>query len=180
MCIRDRDPENILLGRSPRYRYSAETIRDQALHVSGLLNAEVGGPSVRPYQPERMWSAITPDTRNKYDTNLYTPDTGDDLYRRGLYTYWKRTISPPRMKIFDASDRERCSLREDITNTPLQAMVLLNDPTFVEAARHLAVRMMHEGGDSAAERIRYGYKLALAYEPDEVRQTILALSLIHI
>jgi hypothetical protein len=169
-----KDPGNILLGRSPRYRYSAETIRDQALHISGLLNAEVGGPSVRPYQPERMWSALTFANIDKYDTNLYTPDTGDNLYRRGLYTYWKRTISPPRMQIFDAADRERCSLREDITNTPLQAMVLLNDPTFVEAARHLAVRMMHEGGDSAAKRIRYGYKLALAYEPDEVRQTILA------
>jgi len=170
---RQKDPENILLGHSPRFRLSAETIRDQALSVSGLLKPQIGGPSVYPYQPKEMWSSLTFQLMDEFGTNYYTADTGDKLYRRGLYTYWKRTIAPPRMQIFDASDRERCSMRQDATNTPLQAMVLLNDPTFVEASRHLAERMIREGGRKRADRIRYGYKLALAYEPDPDRYKIL-------
>ena len=168
-----KDPENLLLGHSPRFRLSAATIRDQALSVSGLLKPEIGGPSVFPYQPENMWSALTFQNKDEASTNYYTPDTGDNLYRRGLYTFWKRTIAPPRMQIFDASDRERCSMRQDVTNTPLQAMALLNDPTFIEASRHLAERMMREGGKSSEDRIRYGYKLALAHEPDLERYEIL-------
>lgn len=168
-----KDPENILLGRAPRFRLTAEMIRDQALAVSGLLNPEIGGPSVFPYQPEGMWSSLSFQNMDEFDTNFYRQDTGDKLYRRGLYTYWKRTISPPGMQIFDAADRERCSLREDITNTPVQAMALLNDPTFVEAARKLAERMLREGGESEADRTQYGYRLALAHNPDAERQVIL-------
>jgi hypothetical protein len=169
----ERDPENILLGRAPRFRLSAEKIRDQALYVSGLMNPEIGGPSVFPYQPDAMWSSLTFQNMDEFDTNFYRPDTGDKLYRRGLYTYWKRTIAPPRMQIFDAPDRERCSMRQDITNTPIQAMVLLNDPTFVEASRKLAERMLHHGGKTASDRVRFAYKSALAHEPDSDRLAIL-------
>ncbi len=152
-------------------------IRDQALDVSGLLNAKIGGPSVFPYQPDKMWSSLSFQNMDEFDTNFYRPDTDDKLYRRGLYTYWKRTISPPRMQIFDAPDRERCSMRQDITNTPIQAMALLNDPTFVEAARNLAERMIREGGIETADRVCHGYKLALATNPDPERQEILITGL---
>ena len=169
---REKDPENILLGRAPRLRLPAEMLRDQALTVSGLLNEEIGGPSVFPYQPEGMWSALTFQNMNEYSTNFYTPDTGNKVYRRGLYTFWKRTIVPPRMQIFDAAGRERCTVRKETTNTPMQALVLLNDPTFVEAARSLAMRMIDEGGDRAADRIRYGYRLALAQQPSLEKQEV--------
>ena len=168
-----KDPENILLARAPRFRLPAEAIRDQALKISGLLSPTLGGPSVKPYQPDKMWSALTFQNMDMYDTNFYRPDQGEKLYRRGLYTFWKRTILPPRMQIFDAAGREACSMRNDITNTPMQAMVLLNDPTYIEAARQLAQRMITEGGDTSTDRIRYGYKLALAYDPDLERQHIL-------
>jgi hypothetical protein len=174
---RQADPENILLARAPRFRLSAEMIRDQALSVSGLLSPALGGPSVKPYQPDKMWSSLTFQNMDEYDTNFYRADTGDALYRRGLYTYWKRTIAPPRMQIFDAPDRERCSLRQDRTNTPMQAMVLLNDPTFVEASRSLAQRMIQEGGDRSSDRVSYGYKLALATRPDTDRANILLAGL---
>jgi len=167
------DPENILLARAPRFRLPAEMIRDQALHVSGLLNSEIGGPSVRPYQPERMWSSLTFQDRGEFATNFYEPDSGDNLYRRGLYTYWKRTIPPPRMQIFNAAGREMCSMRQENTNTPMQAMALLNDPTFIEASRHLAQRMIKEGGDDVRTRVEYGYKLALATDPGPEQRAIL-------
>ncbi|MFP6584512.1 MAG: PSD1 and planctomycete cytochrome C domain-containing protein [Candidatus Hydrogenedentota bacterium] len=169
----ERDPENILLARAPRFRLSAEMVRDQALAVSGLLNSEIGGPSVNPYQPDNMWSALTFQNMDENSTNFYTADTGNKLYRRGLYTYWKRTILPPRMQIFDAADRERCSMRTERTNTPMQALVLMNDPTFIEASRHLAMRMLEDGGRKSEDRVRYGYKRALAYEPDPERAAIL-------
>lgn len=170
---REKDPENLLLARAPRVRLPAEMVRDQALKVSGLLNEELGGPSVKPYQPEDLWSAFTFQNKDAYDTNYYEQDKGSAVYRRGLYTYWKRTIAPPHMQIFNAAGREQCSLRQETTNTPMQALSILNDPTFVEAARHLAQRMIQEGGTRAADRIRYGYKLALAHEPDDARQQIL-------
>ena len=170
---RQKDPENILLGRAPRFRLPAEMIRDQALTVSGLLNPKIGGPSVYPYQPEGMWSSLTFQNSDEFDTNFYREDKGGNLYRRGLYTYWKRTIAPPRMQIFDAADRERCSLHKPPTNTPMQALALLNDTTFVEAARHLAERMINEGGERSADRIRYGYELALAHLPSTEQQQIL-------
>jgi hypothetical protein len=170
---REKDPENLLLARAPRFRLPAEMLRDQALKVSGLLSEQLGGPSVKPYQPDDLWSAFTFQNNDEYDTNYYEPDKGPNLYRRGLYTYWKRTISPPHMQIFNAPGREQCSMRQEATNTPMQALLTLNDPTFIEASRHLAQRMIREGGTRAADRIRFGYKLALAHEPDAERQQIL-------
>lgn len=170
----EADPENLLLAHAPRLRLPAQALRDQALAVSGLLAPEIGGPSVYPYQPEGMWSSLTFLDKGEFDTNFYTEDTGDNLFRRGLYTYWKRTIPPPRMQIFNAADRDRCSLRTETTNTPMQAMALLNDPTFIVAAKHLAQRMLREGGDDPAARIVLGYRLVLASAPDTVKQNILA------
>lgn len=128
---------------------------------------------MKPYQPADLWSAFTFQNNDEYDTNYYDQDTGESVYRRGLYSYWKRTISPPRMQIFNAPGREQCSLRQEATNTPMQALVTLNDPTFIEAARHLAQRMILEGGTRSSDRVRYGYRLALAQEPDAARQQIL-------
>jgi len=168
-----KDPENILLSRAPRFRLPAEMIRDQALYVSGLINPEVGGPSVMPYQPDKMWSSLTFQNMDKFATNYYIPDSGDSLYRRGLYTFWKRTIPPPRMQIFNAAGREMCSMRQENTNTPMQAMALLNDPTYVEASRHLAQRMILEGGRKTEARVEFGYKLALASDPGAEKRSIL-------
>ncbi len=153
-----RDPENRLLARGPRFRLPAEVIRDQALAVSGLLVEKVGGPSVKPYQPPGLWQELA-------GGGGYRPDHGPGLYRRSLYTYWKRTIAPPSMVIFDAPTRETCIVRESRTNTPLQALDLMNDVAYVEAARHLAERMMTEGGSSDESRIAYGWRLALARDP---------------
>lgn len=156
--VLERDPENRLLARGPRYRLAAGTIRDQALAVSGLLTDTIGGPSVKPYQPPGLWEELA-------GSGGYKPDKGGKLYRRSLYTYWKRTIAPPAMVTFDASDRETCAIRETRTNTPLQALNLMNDVTYVEASRKLAERMMAQGGDTVDERIRYGFRLALARAP---------------
>jgi hypothetical protein len=155
----ERDPENALLARGPRVRLPAPAIRDQALAVSGLLNPELGGPPVKPYQPAGLWEEVS--------SSSYEPDEGDDLYRRSLYTYWKRTVAPPAMAAFDASDRETCTVRQTRTNTPLQALNLMNDVTYLEAARKLAERMMHEAGPAAEERIERGFRLAVARTPEE-------------
>jgi hypothetical protein len=164
--LRERDPNNRLLARGPRFRLSAETIRDQALVISGLLSDHLGGPSVRPYQPPGLWQEVAVEHRA-----IYQPSTGADLYRRGLYTYWKRTCPPPAMITFDAPDRETCVIRRARTNTPLQALVLLNDPCYVEAARKLAERILHDGGTTLASRLEYAYRLTLARKPrsDEAR-----------
>ena len=131
----EKDPSNRLLARGPRYRLDAEQIRDLALSSAGLLRATVGGPSVKPYQPEGIWEAVA---MTQSDTRHYEEDTGDGLYRRSLYTLWKRTAAPPSMEIFNAPTREVFCVRRDLTNTPLQALVLLNDPQFIEASRELA------------------------------------------
>ncbi|MEZ6129289.1 MAG: DUF1553 domain-containing protein [Planctomycetaceae bacterium] len=133
------DPENRLLWRGPRLRLTARQLRDQALFVSGLMTPEIGGPSVSPYQPAKLWDEMS--------NMKYQQSKGKDLYRRGLYTIWKRTVAPPSLAILDAADRESCIVRPRQTNTPLQALTLLNETTFVEAARHLAVRMQQDGGD---------------------------------
>ncbi len=160
------DPANRWLARGPRLRLSAEMIRDQALFSSGLLVEQLGGPSVRPYQPEGLWKELS-------DFSGYTQDSGESLYRRSLYTFWKRTIPPPSMGTFDAATRETCTVRETRTNTPLQALTLLNDITFVEAARVLAQRMMREGGAAAADRIDLGFRLATARRPNSREREIL-------
>ncbi|MBI4905662.1 MAG: DUF1553 domain-containing protein [Acidobacteria bacterium] len=153
-----RDPENRLLARGPRVRLPAETVRDQALAVSGLLKERIGGPSVKPYQPAGLWTELT-------GGEDYKRDAGDGLYRRSLYTFWKRTSPPPAMMNFDAAGRETCIVRENRTNTPLQALNLMNDVTYLEAARKLAERMMKEGGRAPSERIAYGYRLTTSRVP---------------
>jgi hypothetical protein len=167
-----RDPENRLLARGPRFRLPAEAIRDQALFASGLLVEKVGGPSVMPYQPAGLWKETAMQDMN------YTQGHGDDLYRRGLYTFWKRTIAPPMMVTFDAAGRETCVVRESRTDTPMQALDLMNDVTFVEAARALGQRMMKEGGADPAARLRYGFRLLLSRYPsaDEARTLLNSLN----
>jgi hypothetical protein len=162
------DPKNRLLARGPRHRLPAETIRDLALFASGLLVERQGGPSVKPYQPAGLWKEVAFDTTGKALTaQIYEQDEGEALYRRSMYTFWKRNAPPPTMLIFDGPDRERCVVRRDRTNTPLQALVLMNDPTYVEASRKLAERMMTEAGPTAAERISRGFELVLSRTPSQ-------------
>jgi len=159
----EKDPENRLLARGPRVRLPAEMIRDTALAASGLLNGEIGGPSVFPYQPGGLWEEMA--FGEGFTVQAYEQSHGKDLYRRGLYTFWKRTVPPASMATFDAPDREKCTARRVLTNTPLQALVLLNDPTYVEAARALAERAALEGGSGETARIEYAFRLATARRP---------------
>jgi hypothetical protein len=160
------DPENRLLARAPRTRLPAEMIRDQALFVAGLLIEQIGGPSVKPYQPDGVWNDLA-------NVGKYATDSGASLYRRSLYTYWKRTIAPPFMANFDAASRESCVVRETRTNTPLQALNLMNDVTYIEAARLLAERAVREGGRSERDRVRFAFRLATARWPDERETEVL-------
>lgn len=160
------DPENKLYARGPRFRLSAHELRDQALALSGRLSTEIGGPSVRPYQPPGLWSDVSFQSKSR-STDFYVPDTGEKLYRRSLYTFWKRSVAPPQMMTFDAAGREACVVRMTRTSTPLQALTLLNDTTFVEAARGLALRMMLAGGATPEERIAFGLKLAAAEQNEK-------------
>lgn len=156
-----KDPENRLLARGPRLRLPAETIRDQALAISGLLDPKIGGPSVRPYMPEGVW-----DETSRYgDLRGYKHDAQGGLYRRTLYTIWKRTAAPPTMLLFDSPSRETCTVKRSRTNTPLQALALLNEVTYVEAARVLAQRMILEGGATPEARIMWAFLQALARPP---------------
>ncbi|MEP7362246.1 MAG: DUF1553 domain-containing protein [Acidobacteriota bacterium] len=157
--LQQRDPENRLLARGSRMRLPAETVRDQALAVAGLLTQKVGGPSVKPYQPDGLWKELAGVE--------YKQDHGADLYRRSLYTYWRRTSPPPSMMNFDAAGREACTVRASRTNTPLQALNLMNDVQFLEASRFLAQRMIREGGTTAQDHLRYGFRLATARFPNE-------------
>jgi hypothetical protein len=159
-----RDPSNRLCSRGPRFRLDAEMLRDQALAVSGLLVEKIGGPSVKPPQPPGLWKAVAFVGSN---TMNFVPDHGrDKVHRRSLYTFWKRTSPPPQMSTFDAPSREACTVRRERTNTPLQALLLLNDPQYVEAARALAGRSLREGGKADADRIAYLFRLATARRPD--------------
>jgi len=144
-----KDPLNRLLSRGPRFRMDGEMVRDLALAAGGLLVGKIGGPSVKPYQPDGVWEAVAMPESN---TKAYRRDTGEGLYRRGLYTFWKRAAPPASMEIFNAPNRELCTVRRERTNTPLQALVTLNDVQFVEAARNLAERALKEGGETAASR----------------------------
>ncbi|MEC9096658.1 MAG: DUF1553 domain-containing protein, partial [Planctomycetota bacterium] len=152
------DPENRLLSRASRFRLSAEEIRDNALAISGLLTDKVGGPSVRPYQPSDYYS-------DKIGQG-WDQSRGEDLYRRGVYTYWRRTTVYPAFQIFDAPSREFCTVNRPRTNTPLQALVLMNDPTYVEAARVFAQRILAEGGNSTESRFVFAFQTAVARRPD--------------
>jgi molybdopterin-guanine dinucleotide biosynthesis protein len=157
-----KDPENRLLSRGPRMRLIGEVIRDQALFVGGLLVPKLGGPSVRPYMPKGVWS----ETNRYGNLKNYTADTGEGLYRRSMYTIWKRTAAPPSMLLFDAPNREVCNPKRSRTNTPLQALALMNEVTFVEAARGLAELMIKKGGTSPKEKITTGYRMATGFTPD--------------
>jgi len=164
-----QDPENRLLARALRIRLPAEMVRDTAFAAAGLLVPTIGGPSVRPWMPDGVW-----DETSKYG-NLrgYKPATNDDRYRRSMYTIWKRTAAPPTMLLFDAPNRETCTVKRSRTNTPLQALALLNETTFVEAAHGLAKRMLAEGGDQPAERIAHGFRLVLGRSPTPTEQLTL-------
>ncbi|MBG85586.1 MAG: hypothetical protein CMO80_01640 [Verrucomicrobiales bacterium] len=152
-----RDPENVLLTRGPRKRLTPYQIRDTALFTSGLLVEKIGGPSVKPYMPAGLWKSIS---NRKYDQGK-----GDDLYRRSIYTYWMRTIPPPTMMVFNAAEREVCSVRKELTTTPLQALTMMNNITFVESARFIAERVVREGGENAGQRLDYLCQLLLARKP---------------
>lgn len=154
-----KDPQNRLLSRGPRFRMDGEMVRDYALAASGLLVDKIGGPSVRPYQPEGVWEMVA---MIGSDTRDYKVGTGEDLYRRSMYTFWKRSAPPASMEIFNAPSREVCTVRRERTNTPLQALVTLNDTQFIEAARVLAERAMGEGGTSEEQRIDYMAERLLA------------------
>ncbi|MDQ1474511.1 MAG: hypothetical protein QOJ99_5991, partial [Bryobacterales bacterium] len=170
-----RDPENRLLAHGPRFRLPAEAIRDQALQISGLLKPRVGGPSVYPYQPPDLYKGIV--VAATYPGTTWVESKGDDLYRRSLYTFWKRTVPHPVMNVFDAPDREVCIVRRSNTNTPLQALTLLNDPIFVEAARKLAERSMREGGPDPQARLVFAFRLATGRAPEEHELRVLRTSL---
>ena len=155
------DPENRLLARGPRFRLDAEMIRDNALFVSGLLVEKMGGRSVKPYQPEGIWEAVGYTASN---TAKFKQDHGEALYRRSLYTFWKRTAPPPTLITFDAPSRERYCVRRERTDTPLQALITMNDPQYVEAARHFAERLVVESSNPD-QRLEYGFRLVTARFP---------------
>ena len=161
------DPENRLLSRGARYRLSAEMIRDQALAVSGLLVEKIGGPSVRPYQPKGIWKDVVEGGQE------YVQDTGDALYRRSMYTFWRRIVAPPGMITLDSATRESCQVRENRTNTPLQALHLLNDAMYIEAARMLGQRALLEISGSDTDRVRWMVRVTAARLPGETEEVIL-------
>jgi hypothetical protein len=165
--LRERDPDNRLLARGPSRRLSAEMLRDAALEAGGLLAEEVGGPPVKPYQPPGLWhgmNAFLPE---------YVPDKGAGLHRRSMYTFWRRTSPPPNMLALDAPGREVCVVHRQPTSTPMQPLVLLNDPQFVEAARGLAERMLRQGGASLDEKLALGFRWAATRRPTAREQELL-------
>mgnify|MGYP006274920911 CR=1 FL=1 len=167
-----RDPANRLLARFPRTRLPGEIVRDRALAAAGLLVPVIGGPSVRPWMPDGVWD----DTSKYGNLRGYVPDTGPGRFRRSMYTIWKRTAGPPTMLLFDAPNRETCTVRRSRTNTPLQALALLNEPTFLEAAAGLARRMLAEGADDRA-RLARGFRAAIGRAPDDAELDTLVAGL---
>ena len=166
-ALQERDPYNRLLARGPRFRVEAEMVRDVALAASGLLSPEIGGPSVFPFQPEGIWDM-------PYNDDKWIESRGEDRYRRALYTFARRTAPYPGMLTFDAPSREVCTVRRVRTNTPLQALTVLNDPVFFEAAQALAARMIGEGGADPDSRAVYGFRLCVARrpKPEELRKIV--------
>jgi len=165
-----RDPENMLLARGPRFRFDAEVIRDAALFTSGLLVEKVGGKSVKTYQPDGLWEAVAFQGST---TSVFKRDSGEALYRRSMYTFWKRTSPPPQMTTFDAPSREVCTVRRPRTNTPLQALATMNDVQYVEASRHFARRMLLEGGSTYPDRLTHGFRLVTGRKPSSAELEIL-------
>ncbi len=169
-----RDPKNLLLAHGPRFRMDAEMLRDIALQSSGLLVNKVGGPSVKPYQPGNVWESVG---YPKSDTTIYKQDHGEALYRRSLYTYWKRMAMQPNMDAFDAPTRDTACTRRQRTDTPLQALVTMNDPQWVEASRALAERLIRQGGKQPEQRIQYLSELVLSHDPSPQMASVLQQSL---
>lgn len=165
------DPENIWLSRSSRLRLTAETVRDQALASSGILNGEIGGPSVKPYQPAGLWES---STSGRGVLARYEQDHGDKLYRRGLYIFIKRTVPPPSLLIFDGSNRDMCEVKRGRTNTPLQALVELNDPTLLEAARVFAQKLSNDASLNVDARINTAFRTILCRKPSDNEKKQLA------
>jgi hypothetical protein len=165
--IVERDPDNALLARGPKHRLLAEQIRDSALAASGLLVTNIGGPSVKPYQPAGLWE-------QSGTGKTYTQDHGNKLYRRSLYTFWRRTSPPPSMLTFDAVTREVCTAKRDTTATPLQSLVLLNDPQFVEASRVLGEKLLKQFPKDETARNREVFRALTGRAPDETETKILA------
>ncbi|NIJ55144.1 PSD1 and planctomycete cytochrome C domain-containing protein [Dyadobacter arcticus] len=163
------DPDNILLARGPRYRIHAEYIKDLVLASSGLLNKTIGGPSVKPYQPAGLWEGAT---SGRGLLSVYNQDHGASLYRRGMYTLIKRTVPPPTMSIFDASNRDLCEVKRLKTNTPLQALVMMNDPAVLEASRVLATKLLQEKSDSK-EKLSKAFRLIVCRTPNEKELEVL-------
>jgi hypothetical protein len=156
----ERDPQNRLYARQSRWRLEAEFIRDVALAASGLLTPQIGGPSVKPYQPEGYWEFLN------FPKRKWVADQGAKQYRRGLYTHWQRTFLHPSLLAFDASTREECAAQRAVSNTPKAALALLNDPSFVEAAKALAARALHEGGATDQQRIAWTWREATSRLPN--------------
>ncbi len=169
----DKDPENRLLARGPRFRMDAEMVRDTALEASGLLVEKIGGPSTRPYQPSGIWNTVG---MPEGDTRNYVQDQGDNLYRRSVYTFWKRQAAPASLEIFNAPSRETCTVRRDRTDTPLQALVTLNDPQFIEAARHLAQESLEQKSD----RLDFMAQRLIARPLTRAEKNILNSSVTHL
>jgi hypothetical protein len=160
----EKDAYNRLLARGPRFRMDAEMIRDQALAVSGLLNLEVGGPSVYPVQVPNLWKELG-FLRPEIGMDEWPTSEGPELYRRGLYTFWRRVCTYPSFATFDAPSRDVCTARRPRTDTPLQALAALNEPAFLEAARALAQRVLLHGGSKPSQQIDYAFRLCLARPP---------------
>jgi len=175
---RAKDPDNRLLARAPRIRLQAEFIRDSALAAGGLLVHEMGGPGIMPYQPAGLWREVAylPDS-GVYSAQVYQLSEGSNLHRRSVYTFWKRTVPPPNMQAFDAPDRESCIVRRNRSNSPLQALVLLNDPTYVEAARGVAQRVLREGGTSSSDRVELAFRTTVGRRPTPPETTTLTAAL---
>jgi hypothetical protein len=165
--VRDRDPANAWLTRQNRFRLDAEMVRDTALSISGLLSPHVGGASVKPAQPAGYWSFLN------FPVREWQKDSGEQQYRRGLYTYWCRSFLHPALLAFDAPSREECTVERPRSSTPLQALVMLNDPNFVEAARAFAQHIRRLGGASDAERLEWAYRQALSRRPRPDEQAVL-------
>ncbi|HEY1023182.1 MAG TPA: DUF1553 domain-containing protein, partial [Flavisolibacter sp.] len=165
----NKDPENKYLSRAPRTRLKAEFIRDMVLESSGLLTATIGGQSVKPYQPKGLWEAAT---SGRGELNVYRQDKDSSLYRRGMYTFIKLTVPPPSMMIFDASNRDQCEVNRLQTNTPLQALVMMNDPTVLEASRVLAQKLV-ASGNNETENIRTAFRRIICRAPGEKEMKVL-------
>ena len=177
--MRDIDPDNRLLARQSRFRLPAEMVRDNALAISSLLSRKIGGPSVRPYQPAGYWdhALLAPHLLKVLPLDprsvVYTADKGENQYRRGLYTFWRRSCLHPSLLAFDAPTREECTVKRTVSNTPLQALVLLNDPTYIEGARVFGERIIKEGGSSTSDRLGWAFRRALSRKPTAEELSIL-------